>query len=254
MPTRPCIDPNKAGEDGGFCPNVNPEMPAPLGMALHCEQTRMARRASTGCNFSMAQLVPNCGTQFCKMTHWGTRAASCPPLLPALRSLSTTKKLRRHLGARMRQAAKARDILPHAAVQTVPETLECELYDGRADDEIATYQPQHSAVVEEDSNEGFVQSRQAVEQVPNNNFVKEEEMEAELTNKEVSLLVVNEREDNLVVADSEESPSLLQQDKVTRLASPREIWDIDEDAPSNALSTVTPAREMPCRRPAVCSG
>uniref|UniRef100_A0A6G5AGZ7 Uncharacterized protein n=1 Tax=Rhipicephalus microplus TaxID=6941 RepID=A0A6G5AGZ7_RHIMP len=73
-------------------------------------------------------------------------------------------------------------------------------------------------------------------------------MEAELTNKEVSLLVVNEREDNLVVADSEESPSLLQQDKVTRLASPREIWDIDEDAPSNALSTVTPAREMPCRR------
>ncbi|KAL3257908.1 hypothetical protein MRX96_046439 [Rhipicephalus microplus] len=145
-------------------------------------------------------------------------------------------------------SSKGRDILPHAAVQTVPETLECELYDGRADDEIATYQPQHSAVVEEDSNEGFVQSRQAVEQVPNNNFVKEEEMEAELTNKEVSLLVVNEREDNLVVADSEESPSLLQQDKVTRLASPREIWDIDEDAPSNALSTVTPAREMPCRR------
>ncbi|KAL1413978.1 hypothetical protein MTO96_030871 [Rhipicephalus appendiculatus] len=134
----------------------------------------------------------------------------------------------------MWQTTKAWDLLARATVQTVPETLECELYDGRADDEIATYQPQLSAVAEEGGNEDSVRSRGAAEptQVPNEkrliDCMKEEEMDAELTDSEASFL-----------------------DRVARPASPRETWDIDEVPPSNALSTTTPARpvlEIPCRR------
>ncbi|XP_037508127.1 uncharacterized protein LOC119383925 isoform X2 [Rhipicephalus sanguineus] len=187
------------------------------------------------------------------------RHTSClvPPSPTSAESSFEYKEAPEAVGCMVAADDKGQDLPPPATVQTVPETLECELYDGCAYAEIATYQPLLSAVAEEDSKEDSTRSRGAVEptQVPNekrlNDCVKEEEMDAELTDSEASMLVIDEREDKLTDADSEGSPSLLQQDRVARPASPHGKWDIDEVPPSNAVSTVTPARplsEMPCRR------
>nr|XP_054926697.1 uncharacterized protein LOC126530681 isoform X2 [Dermacentor andersoni] len=142
--------------------------------------------------------------------------------------------------------------LPPLAVQTVPETLEIELYCGGVDDEITSYQPPLSAIAEkeESSGEDSVRSRgNAPTEVANNQrFIdcakEQEKTGAEAPESESSLLGIDEQEDRITDAESEGSPSLLQQDKGARPVPPRETWDDDEVPPTSVVSGTTPAQSL----------
>ncbi|XP_065281217.1 uncharacterized protein [Dermacentor albipictus] len=142
--------------------------------------------------------------------------------------------------------------LPPLAVQTVPETLEIELYCGGVVNEITSYQPPLSAIAEkeESSGEDSVRSRgNAPTEVANNQrFIdcakEQEKTGAEAPESESSLLGIDEQEDRITDAESEGSPSLLQQDKVAHPVPPRETWDDDEVPPTSVASGTTPAQSL----------
>lgn len=144
--------------------------------------------------------------------------------------------------------------LPPLAVQTVPETLEMELCGGSAENEIASYQAPLSAIAEKEevSCEDFVQSRGNVApaEVANDKRLIDCTKEQQKTSAEVPdskssvLVVIDEQEDGITDAESEGSPSLLQQDKVARPAPPCESWDDDVVSPTSVVSGTTSARSL----------
>ncbi|KAH6935652.1 hypothetical protein HPB50_007455 [Hyalomma asiaticum] len=147
-----------------------------------------------------------------------------------------------------------------STVQTVPETLECELYGAVADDEATAYRPPLSAITkgEEDNGEDFIRLRgraEPAEEVPSKHWpvdcTKEKKTNADQTDSESAELLIDGQEDRVTDAESEGSPSLLEPDRVANLASPCKTWDRDEVPPSNTASIVTPARllsEVPRRQ------
>ncbi|XP_077517147.1 uncharacterized protein LOC144127986 isoform X2 [Amblyomma americanum] len=136
---------------------------------------------------------------------------------------------------------------PLAALRTVPETLECNLYGDGTDDELPPYQPPLTVIAEEDGIRGSVQ--------PSQDLVFSEMAESEKSHFGDEKTIAESRgleHDGAVVTDehiddeaidlvSQESPSLLQRDILAHPV-PCESRVGGKAPPANAALSATPQR------------